>query len=84
MDAAPTRFLAHGVSGASDAAEATGGSEAGNGPANLSAPVIGNRNSGIYHLPHCPSYSRVGAQNRKPFETEAEAIEAGFRRAGNC
>lgn len=50
----------------------------------VDAPVIGNANSGIYHLPHCPSYSRVGANNRRAFETEAAAMAAGFRRAGNC
>lgn len=50
----------------------------------LTFPVIGNARSRIYHLPHCPSYGSVGAQNRVPFRTEAEAIAEGFRRAGNC
>ena len=48
------------------------------------AMIIGNANSKIYHLPGCPHHSRVGAQNRVPFETEEEARGAGFRRAGNC
>lgn len=47
-------------------------------------PVIGNANSRIYHLPGCPSYARVGERNRVPFATEAEAVAAGYRRAGNC
>lgn len=48
-------------------------------------PVIGNRNSSIYHLPAgCSGYNQVSENNRVYFETEADAISAGFRRAGNC
>jgi hypothetical protein len=50
----------------------------------VAEPVIGNARSKVYHLPHCPSYDAVGAQNRRPFGTEAEAVSAGYRRAGNC
>lgn len=46
--------------------------------------VIGNRNSMIYHLPHCPSYSRVSHQNQVRFKSSEDAVSAGFRRAGNC
>ena len=47
--------------------------------------IIGNRNSKVYHLPRgCPSYDRVSAQNRVPFESELEAASAGYRKAGNC
>ncbi len=47
--------------------------------------VIGNRNSGIYHLPGgCAGYRQVAERNRVYFDTEAEAAAAGFRRAGNC
>ena len=46
--------------------------------------VRGNRNSKIYHLPSCPSYARVGEHNRVPFESEAAARGAGYRKAGNC
>lgn len=49
-----------------------------------SGPVIGNARSKIYHLPGCPSYAAVGEKNRRPFASEAEAVAAGFRRAGNC
>lgn len=47
-------------------------------------PIIGNRNSMIYHLPHCPSYTRVGASNRMAFTSEDDAVAAGYRRARNC
>ena len=47
-------------------------------------PIIGNARSKVYHLPGCPSYDAVGAGNRRPFASEAEAVAAGFRRAGNC
>lgn len=47
--------------------------------------VIGNKNSRVYHLSAgCPSYNQVSEKNRVLFETEAEAVEAGFRKAGNC
>ncbi len=46
--------------------------------------IIGNARSKVYHLPGCPSYDAVGERNRRPFASEAEAVAAGFRRAGNC
>jgi deoxyribonuclease I len=50
-----------------------------------SGSVIGNRNSHVYHLPlGCPSYGQVAAKNRVPFSSEAEALAAGYRKAGNC
>jgi hypothetical protein len=47
-------------------------------------PIIGNRNSKIYHLPNCPDYSKLSERNRVPFKTEAEAQAAGYREARNC
>jgi len=47
-------------------------------------PVIGNRNSMIYHLPSCPDYKKVSERNRVPFASEAEAMKAGYRKARNC
>jgi endonuclease YncB( thermonuclease family) len=47
-------------------------------------PVIGNRNSRIYHLPGCPNYNQVAERNRAPFKTEAEAQAAVYRKAKNC
>ncbi|MBH3341588.1 endonuclease [Pseudomonas mendocina] len=47
--------------------------------------IIGNRRSGVYHLPAgCPSYGQVSAKNQISFDSEAEALKAGFRKAGNC
>lgn len=46
--------------------------------------IIGNRNSGIYHLPDCPSYASVAERIRQYFDTEADAARAGFRKARNC
>ena len=49
------------------------------------SPIIGNKNSGIYHLPKgCPSYDKVAQHNRVVMATEQEAISRGFRKAGNC
>lgn len=48
-------------------------------------PIIGNKNSDIYHLPEgYPSCNRVGEQNRVRFESAEAAAEAGYQRAGNC
>lgn len=47
-------------------------------------PIIGNRNSGLYHRPDCPDYRKVSPRNRVEFKTEDEAERAGFRRAGYC
>lgn len=46
--------------------------------------IIGNRKSHIYHRPDCPSYSQVLPRNRVPFNSAAEAEEAGYRMAKNC
>lgn len=49
------------------------------------SPIIGNKNSKVFHLPAgCPSYSLVSLRNQVPFENEAEALAAGYRKAGNC
>src|SRR5262245_21415337 len=53
-------------------------------PTTATGPIIGNRNSKIYHLPNCPDFSKVSERNRVPFKTEAEAQAAGYRRARNC
>ncbi len=54
-------------------------------PVDAAGPIIGNGNSKVYHLPvGCPSYSQVSEKNRVPFDSEAEAEAAGYRRAGNC
>jgi len=53
-------------------------------PTTATGPIIGNRNSKIYHLQNCPDYSRVAESSRVPFKTEAEAQAAGYRKARNC
>ncbi|WP_218563879.1 endonuclease/exonuclease/phosphatase family protein [Marinospirillum perlucidum] len=45
---------------------------------------LGNRRSKILHRPDCPSYSRVGEQNRVYFDSVEAGLEAGYRLAGNC
>lgn len=47
-------------------------------------PIIGNRNSHIYHAPGCRDYDRVAERNRVYFRTPAEAEAAGYRKAKNC
>lgn len=47
--------------------------------------IIGNRRSGVYHLPTgCPGYGQISPKNQVPFTSETEAIAEGFRKAGNC
>tara|TARA_R110001592_G_scaffold221139_1_gene475779 strand:+ start:2025 stop:2981 length:957 start_codon:yes stop_codon:yes gene_type:complete len=47
--------------------------------------VRGNKNSKVYHLAEgCPSFDKVGQQNRVSFNSEKEAQLAGYRKAGNC
>lgn len=57
-----------------------------NGHANglADGKIIGNKNSKVYHLPGCASYSRVSEKNQVKFETAAEAEKAGYKLAGNC
>jgi len=46
--------------------------------------VLGNQNSKLYHLAHCPGFHQVGEKNRRWFVSEQQAIAAGFRLAKNC
>lgn len=50
-------------------------------PAQAQGKVIGNRSSMIYHLPGQLNYDRVREKNRVYFNTEEEAVRAGYRRA---
>ncbi|MEK7760189.1 MAG: thermonuclease family protein [Nitrospirota bacterium] len=50
----------------------------------VTLPVVGNKRSGKYHLPHCSGYSQVSIKNRVEFASEAEAEAGGFLKAGNC
>jgi len=46
--------------------------------------IHGNRNTKVYHLPGCPGYEKMRPANVVPFATEAEAQQAGYKKAGNC
>lgn len=56
----------------------------GNPPKAAAGPIRGNRNSKVYHLPGCPSYSAMNPKNITPFQSEQQAKQAGYRKAGNC
>lgn len=50
-----------------------------------SGAIKGHKKSKIYHLPvGCGSYSKISPRNVVEFNSEKEAISAGFRKAGNC
>lgn len=47
--------------------------------------VHGNKSSQIFHLASgCPSYNKISPKNLVVFASEAEAIDSGYRKAGNC
>ncbi len=48
------------------------------------AAVLGNQNSKLYHLSHCPGFTQVSEKNRRWFSSEPQAQQAGFRKAKNC
>lgn len=53
-------------------------------PERPAGPVHANRRSGIYHLPHCASWSSVSDTNREVFIDAREAEAKGYRRAKGC
>jgi micrococcal nuclease len=53
-------------------------------PGAASGEVHGTRNTKVYHLPDCPGYHRMKPTNLVTFVTEAEAQQAGYRKAKNC
>jgi micrococcal nuclease len=50
----------------------------------VTAGVVGNRNSHIYHTPHCRAVAVMKESNRVPFDTAADAEKAGYRKAKDC
>ena len=44
----------------------------------------GNRNSKVYRVPGCKGYARMRPASVVSFATEAEAQQAGYRRAKDC
>lgn len=50
----------------------------------VSGNIHGNQKSKIYHLPNCPGYAGMNATSIVSFTSEAEAQQAGYRKAKNC
>jgi len=50
-------------------------------PATVKTKVIGNRDSKRYHLPGMKYYNAVEAHHRVEFDSEADAIKAGYFKA---
>ena len=46
--------------------------------------IHGNKNSKIYHLPACPGYTGMNPASVVTFGSEADAQQAGYRKAKNC
>jgi len=46
--------------------------------------VHGNKHTKIYHLPSCPGYTTLSPPSIAEFTNEAEAQQAGYRKAKNC
>jgi phosphatidylserine/phosphatidylglycerophosphate/cardiolipin synthase-like enzyme len=52
--------------------------------AQASGDVHGNRNSKVYRVPGCKSYAGMNPASVVQFATEAEAQQAGYRKAKDC
>ena len=52
--------------------------------ADASNEVHGNRNSKVYRVPGCKGYAGMNPASVVSFATEAEAQQAGYRRAKDC
>lgn len=50
---------------------------------NIGLKIKGNKNSKIYHLPDGENYNEVSKKNAIYFDSEQEAIDAGYKRAKN-
>ncbi len=46
--------------------------------------VVASKNSDKYHLPWCSGAGSIKEENKIWFATEADAIAAGYTKAGNC
>jgi deoxyribonuclease-1 len=46
--------------------------------------VHGNRHSKVYRVPGCKGYAGMNPGSVVPFASEAEAQQAGYRKAKNC
>lgn len=52
--------------------------------AKLNRRVKGNLRSRIYHVPGCKNYDDISESNIEWFNSEDEAVKAGYRKAQNC
>jgi phosphatidylserine/phosphatidylglycerophosphate/cardiolipin synthase-like enzyme len=52
--------------------------------ADTDGAVHGNRHSKVYRVPGCTGYAGMTSTSVVPFATEAEAQQAGYRRAKDC
>lgn len=50
-------------------------------PTQEKGKIKGNKKSKIYHLPHNVSYDKIKEENVVYFNTEEEAVKAGYRKA---
>jgi hypothetical protein len=50
----------------------------------MNGPLRANKGSRIYHVPTCPNYESIHADNLRLFQTIEEAKSAGYRPAQNC
>jgi hypothetical protein len=46
--------------------------------------VKGDQRAKVYHLSTCPGYGWVSPQQAVDFDTESDAVSAGYSKAGNC
>ncbi|TSC91031.1 MAG: Uncharacterized protein G01um10142_141 [Parcubacteria group bacterium Gr01-1014_2] len=53
-------------------------------PDSIEFRVVASKNSNKYHFLWCPGAKQIKEQNKIYFNTEQEAINAGYILAGNC
>lgn len=52
--------------------------------ANISAKIVGNKNSKIFHREDCPGALKMSESNKIFFDSINSAKSAGYKPAGNC
>jgi hypothetical protein len=50
----------------------------------VTGAIVGNKNSGVFHLEHCTGARTMSEQNKVYFSSVQAALDAGYRPAGNC
>ena len=63
---------------------ASAGAASASASAATAGEVHGNRRSKVYRVPGCKGYEGMQPTNLVPFATEAEAQQAGYRKAKDC